>query len=611
MKAVLKLFLIPLIFVGMDLFFRGELLKLYSRNQLLFYSFSVVLSVGFFILLTLVLKLSEGKRFLFYSISLFVLIPLFFSYIGSYAFFSLNGIFPNYYTLLYFKTEPKSALMIIRDVSGWKEILFFLGGSISMMLFMRWFVKNHVSRVEGKFILGFSIVQLLLFEVLITQHQRFDQCAIVDANFAACVQRNAFSWDEHTNFQGKGLSVHFPAKLTKTKAKSNLNVIVFVFESFRKRSLQIYGHQRPTTPALSKFAKENPDAFYRFDQPVSIASTTMLAVPAIMTGIGPYQDSSILYHQPMIFEMGQQLDYRTFFLSSHTLKWYRFDRFYRQTNLDYLWNKDNSGLPFFNDLGIKDVNTMAQLNKQLRIKKKPFFGVVQLNTTHFPFHVPKKAERWNASFEDSYDNAVRYQDQLIGQFLQQLKKQGLLNNTAVFFVSDHGESLMEHHNIGHAETNYTETISIPLMAYIPSSYLSKQQKIHLKRNQKRLTSNIDIAPSILELLHLSKNPSWENWKKNYTGYSLLSPIPRKRKVISLNNNQITNFNTGLSVTTEKWHFLFRTNIVPNRQEFYWWRKDKKERYNVRNHMNKMQQQEVMDAIHPYPVCTKFLSIFNE
>lgn len=502
-------------------------------------------------------------------------------------------------------------MMIIRDVSGWKEIIFFLLGSISMLLFMRWFVKNHVSKVEGKFIFGFSIVQLLLFEVLISQHQRFDQCAIVDANFAACVQRNAFSWDEHTNFQGKGLSVHFPAKLTKMKAKSNLNVIVFVFESFRKRSLQLYGHKRPTTPALSQFAKENPDAFYRFDHPISIASTTMLAVPAIMTGIGPYQDSSILYNQPMIFEMGQQLDYRTFFLSSHTLKWYRFDRFYSQTNLDYLWNKDNSGLPYFNDLGIKDVNTMAQLNKQLRIKEKPFFGVIQLNTTHFPFHVPKKEERWNETFEDSYDNAVRYQDKLIGQFLQQLKKQGLLDNTAVFFVSDHGESLMEHHNIGHAETNYTETISIPLMAYIPPNYLSAQQKIHLKRNQKRLTSNIDIAPSILELLHLSKHPSWENWTKNYTGYSLLSPIPSKRKVISLNNNQITNFNTGLSVATEHWHYLFRTNIVPNRQEFYMWRKDKKELKNVISRMNKNQKREVIGVIRQYPVCAKYLTIFNE
>lgn len=610
MKALLKLFIIPLIFVGMDLFFRGDLLTLYSRNQLLFYSFSVILSVGFFVLLILILKLTETKPYLFYGISLFVLIPLFFSYIGSYAFFSLNGIFPNYYTLLYFKTEPKSALMIIRDVSGWKEIMFFLIGSISMLLFMRWFVKNHVSRVEGKFIFGFSIVQLILFEVLISKHQRFDQCAMVDANFAACVQRNAFSWDEHTNFQGKGLSVHYPAKLTKIKAKSNLNVIVFVFESFRKRSLQLYGHKRPTTPALSKFAKQHPDAFYRFDQPISIASTTMLAVPAIMTGIGPYQDSSILYHQPMIFEMGQQLDYRTFFLSSHTLTWYRFDRFYSQTKLDYLWNKDNSGLPYFNDLGIKDVNTMVQLNKQIRIKEKPFFGVVQLNTTHFPYHVPKKDERWNESFEDSYDNAVRYQDKLMGQFLWQLKTQGLLDNTAIFFVSDHGESLMEHHNIGHAETNYTETISIPLMAYIPPAFLSKQQKTHLKRNQQRLTSNIDIAPSILELLHLTKHPSWEKWTKNYTGYSLLSSIPSKRKVISLNNNQITNFNTGLSVATEHWHYLFRTNIVPNRQEFYLWRKDTKELKNLRMRMNKNQQKDVIDAIKGYPVCAKYLTIFN-
>jgi hypothetical protein len=169
---------------------------------------------------------------------------------------------------------------------------------------------------------------------------------------------------------------------------------------------------------------------------------------------------------------------------------------------------------------------------------------------------------------------------------------------------------MEHRNIGHAETNYTETISIPLMAYIPPSFLNAQQKFHLKSNQKRLTSNIDIAPSILELLQLSNHPSWEPWTKNYTGYSLLSSIPRNRKVISLNNNQITNFNTGLSVASEHWHYLFRTNIVPNRQEFYYWKKDIGERQNQRAHMKKSQQEEVLKAIRPYPVCEKFNAIFN-
>lgn len=610
MKAILKLCIIPFIFVGIDLYFRSELLPLYSNNQLSFYLYSILVSVGFFVLLSLILKYVERRKVLFFSIALLLLIPLFFSYIGSYAFFSLNGIFPNYYTLLYFKTEPKSAMMIIRDVSGWKELVFFFLGSLSMLVFIRWFVKNHVPTLSGKYLIYFSIVQILLFEFLIFKHQRYDQCAIVDANFAACVQRNAFSWDEHMNFKGKGLSVHEPASLPKVDGTLKPNVLVIVFESFRKRSLQLYGHKRETTPNLVAFSKKYKDAFYQFDQPLSIASTTMLAVPAIMTGIGPYQDSNVLYHQPMIFEMGQQQNYRTFFLSSHTLKWYRFDQFYKKANLDYVWNKDVSGLPYYNDLGIMDEKTIHQAKTQLYNGRNPFFGVIQLNTTHFPFHVPKKYEKWNESFSATYDNAVRYQDELLASLFKELKEKKLLENTAIFFVSDHGESLMEHRNLGHAETNYTETISIPLFAYIPEKFLTRQQKQELKLNRKRLTSNIDIAPTILELLHLDKHPSWNNWKKNFTGYSLLSRIPRSRKVISLNNNQITNFNTGLSVASMHWHFLFRTNIVPNRQEFYWWRKDIGELHNKRKFMTKTHKQEVLNCIKSYPVCERFLKVFN-
>ena len=610
MKPILKLCIIPILFVGIDLYFRSELLNLYSRNQLSFYLYSVLVSIGFFVFLILLLKYVEQRKFLFYGISLFILIPLFFSYIGSYAFFSLNGIFPNYYTLLYFKTEPKSALMIIRDVSGWKEVFFFILASLSMLLFMRWFVKHHVTKLAGKQLIFFSIVQIILFEFLIFKHQQYDQCAIVDANFAACVQRNAFSWDEHMNFKGKGLSIHQPAVLPKVEVESKPNVIVIVFESFRKRSLQLYGHHRKTTPNLVAFSKAYADAFYQFDQPLTIASTTMLAVPSIMTGIAPYQDSSLLYHQPMIFEMGQQLNYRTFFLSSHTLTWYRFDQFYKNAQLDHVWNKDVSGLPYFNDLGINDALTMDHAKKQLYQNQKPFFGVIQLNTTHFPFHVPKKFERWDDSFSATYDNAVLYQDYILGKLINDLKAKNLLENTAIFFVSDHGESLMEHRNLGHAETDYTETISIPLFAYIPEKFLSKEQKFNFKQNRKRLTANIDIAPTILELLQLNTHPSWENWRKNFTGYSLFSNIPKSRKVISLNNNQITNFNTGLSVASVDWHYLFRTNIVPNRQEFYWWRKDIGERYNMRKSMPEKLKQEVMDCIKPYSVCERFFKVFH-
>ena len=92
---------------------------------------------------------------------------------------------------------------------------------------------------------------------------------------------------------------------------------------------------------------------------------------------------------------------------------------------------------------------------------------------------------------------------------------------------------------------------------------------------------------------------------------IVATLPKNRKVISLNNNQITNFNTGLSVATNQWHFLYRMNIVPNRQEFYWWKKDIGELHNQRSKMSKKQQQEVIDLIQNYPVCERFLGIFKK
>jgi membrane-anchored protein YejM (alkaline phosphatase superfamily) len=331
----------------------------------------------------------------------------------------------------------------------------------------------------------------------------------------------------------------------------------------------------------------------------------MLAVPAILTGIGPYQDTSILYRQPLLWEYAKLFDYRTFFISSHTLKWYRFDQFYQKEKLDIWWNKDNSGLPYFNDLGIKDEHTVRKLNKTIkRFKKEPFFGVVQFNTTHYPYEIPEKYNKWTETFSDSYDNAVRYQDELIKLFFENLKTQGLMGNTIVFITSDHGESLMEHRTIGHVETNYTEAISVPLIAYIPKGILNKTERKNLKKNLYQLTSNIDIAPTLFDLFELEKEEKLSHFYKNYSGFSLLKPIPNERTVISLNNNQVANFNTGLSIAQKEWHYLFRTNIVPNKEEFYYWRKDIAELKNKRKLLTKTQRTKILKLVEKYPVCDK-------
>ncbi|MBM3186730.1 MAG: hypothetical protein FJZ67_10555, partial [Bacteroidetes bacterium] len=147
MKAVVKIFLIPILLCLLDIFVRWELLARYSDNQLIFYMSSLFISIGFFVFILLLLKSLETKPIFYFGIAIIVFPLLLFSFFGSYTFYSLNGIFPNYYTFLYFKTEPKSAMMIIRDVSGWKELIGILIGILALIATIRWYTKKHVTSI--------------------------------------------------------------------------------------------------------------------------------------------------------------------------------------------------------------------------------------------------------------------------------------------------------------------------------------------------------------------------------------------------------------------------------------------------------------------------------
>jgi hypothetical protein len=139
MKIFLKLISIPLLLAVLDLYFRSELLERYNDKQLNFYLSSVVISIGYFVLILLILKAVEHKKWLYYSLMILIFPWFVFSFFGSFTFYSLNGIFPNYYTFLYFKTEPKSAMMILKDATGWKEVLALLSLFSLLFVFIKWF----------------------------------------------------------------------------------------------------------------------------------------------------------------------------------------------------------------------------------------------------------------------------------------------------------------------------------------------------------------------------------------------------------------------------------------------------------------------------------------
>ena len=605
-----KLLLFPLVLLLLDLIFRWDRFTYFHAAHVYFYCISCFTSVIFHTMWLLILKQSSKNPWYFFPLG-FIYFLLTLCVVGaSLAFKNINDLFPNYYTLLYFKTEPKSAFMIIRDVCGWRELTILMLAIGLLTWLSRNIITKHIPSTSTKGIIIIGLIALTLFEGLVAKHKKFDQCAIVDVNFCACIQRHLVTWDDHATFKGKGLGIRKVTVDIKDPKPAPFNVLIIVCESFRKKSLSLYGNPTKTTPLLDAFIQSHPESSTVFKEPFTVSTTTMLAVPATLSGIGPYQDSSLLYTQPLIWDYAKQFNYKRFFLSSHTLEWYRFADFYKNDSLDVWWNHDNSGKPYFNDLGIRDEitidKTIATLNA---FKNNPFTGVIQLNTTHYPYRVPEKYNRWNTHYRDSYNNSVWYQDAILGKLFTYLKRSNKLKNTVIILTSDHGESLMEHHNIGHVESNYYETISIPLIAYIPPKLLTAKQRHFLKQNSTKLTSNIDIVPTLIDLWNLQNHPSWTPYTTRLTGYSLLGEIPKNRALITLNNNQIASFNTGLSLINNEFHFLLRTNLTPPKIEWYK-RSDTQELHDCGPFLPHQMIDKIKQTIKPFPICNPFLDYLN-
>lgn len=575
-----SLFLFPLIYFSLDVFLRSEVLAAYSVAQLGMYVGSIIVSIGFYVFILLLANRFKQQPLISNSILIGYAVLLIVATIGSYSFYFFNGFFPNYYTFEYFKNEPESAFLLVQDSLKWYEVLVLI---LAIWLLFRWWRKQVLKAWKFNstpLVLSASVLLLFLFSGFVWKVKKYDQCLVADVNFAADLHRHLWEYETDRTFKGKGLGYRHPIQLRTLESNDSLNVLVVLCESLRNQNLPFYGYHRQTTPSLTRFIQKHKEEVVVFKHPFTVSSTTMLAVPAVLSGIAPYQDSNLFYQQPLIWSYGKAQQMATFFLSSHTMKWYRFDKFYQNEPLDYKWNKETSGIPFYNDMGVDDKHTVSALVNHLNhLGEKRFFGVIQLNGTHYPYNVPDQVKKWKGQFIDEYDNAIHYMDHQLAELINALSSSGRLKNTVIVFTSDHGESLKDHSNVGHVDSYYKEAISVPLFVYIPKAFHERYDMRTLKSNALKLASTIDIAPTLIDILGMKAQPDVRKVYHNYSGYSLFEPIPTERTIITMNNNSIARFNVGVSLINLNQHYIYRKNIVPNREEFYLHRWDRKEEFN--------------------------------
>ncbi len=129
------------------------------------------------------------------------------------------------------------------------------------------------------------------------------------------------------------------------------------------------------------------------------------------------------------------------------------------------------------------------------------FAFVHLFDVHEPYSIPADIARQRGI--SRYDAQVEYADEVLGHFRERLQASGWWDRSLVVLLSDHGESLGEHGEKSHGYFIYQSTVWVPLMFHWPAGAPAYPARV------SQPAGLIDVAPTILDFLHLPAPPSFE------------------------------------------------------------------------------------------------------
>lgn len=174
-----------------------------------------------------------------------------------------------------------------------------------------------------------------------------------------------------------------------------------------------------------------------------------------------------------------------------------YNRFYSDEEYDI--NKENSV-----GWGLKDDAFFAQSIGYMRELREPYYAKFLTLTNHFPFTLANADEiipEWTSKdgTVNRYFTTVRYQDEALKQFFDELKEQGMYENSIFVLYGDH-YGISENHNKAMSQFlekditpfEYIQLQRVPFIIHIPG-----------RNETKTITSvvgQIDVKPTILNLL---------------------------------------------------------------------------------------------------------------
>ena len=378
---------------------------------------------------------------------LYLLVPLLFVFIHKQLLKS------GYYTML----EEKETNKIYRGIS---IIAAFISFSVLVIFsifdnsqFTKPWYRQHVVQKYGLYLYTFN-------DIVQSVHSNSDNTFGYDESSLAFREYYACKWEE------KNKSNEY------TNIFKDKNVLFIHAESIQNFLVDLTINGVEVTPNLNKLAKEGM-YFDRFYPQISVGTSSDTEF-TLMTGLLPSSRGTVFVNfynrkYPTMVKYFNDMGYYTFCTHANDAEYWNRKTMYNTIGYQDFFAKESYDVPFdvtdpnIVGLGLGDKEFFRQFIDKLKTieeKDKPFFGTVITLSNHSPFNDVEKYSPFNVTMDyitrdkrgnkivnsanylegsmmGNYLKSAHYADEALGQLINDLKENDLLEDTIIVFYGDH------------------------------------------------------------------------------------------------------------------------------------------------------------------------------
>lgn len=223
------------------------------------------------------------------------------------------------------------------------------------------------------------------------------------------------------------------------------NLIMIQVEALQEFVINKEINGEEITPNLNKWIKKSA-YFNNFFYQVSGGGTSdaeFMANNSLYPA--PSGAAYYLYSSNQYDSLGSVLKkegYSTAALHAYKSTFWNRDVMYKSEGFDNYYNERDYNMDSQVGLGLSDKSFLNQSVEKLKAMEKPYYSFLITLSSHFPYDDQKNyGSFYNGEFSGTlignYINAIHYTDEALGEFLDTLDKEGILNDSIVVIYGDH------------------------------------------------------------------------------------------------------------------------------------------------------------------------------